>query len=654
MPDVTAAERRQYLPKGKFGRRQNLAVVAVTFIVLISGFAPFCLADSQPHRILILQPYDNQLPATVRVADTIRTRLRTESPGTEVFEDFLDLARFPSDIDKARVAAFLSAKYSSQSIQVIVAPGIESLRFTLDHSAEIAPAARVVFCCVPPESLAELHLPGSVTGVLTEQSPEKTLGLARSLQPDAREVVVVTGADHFGRQFEATARRKLAPFEHELKIRFLASLTHQMVLEEVSRLPPTAIVIFAGYFRDGSGRTFVPTDVADEVTAASVAPVYAPYDAFMGHGIVGGYMETYASAGGATADLLQRILAGDPGDALPSPTTAPHAFRVDARQLERWHMSKVNLPATTIQPPAAPGILEQHSDSVLLTLAVVSLQACAIGALLIQTRRRVRVEKSLRASEARKAATEAQLIQTERQANELGTRLLTLREDERRRIAAELHDSTVQHLVAIDLTLHRMQKVPCRPDQLRACHDQIKQLLDQAQKELRLFAYLRYPPELRTYGLKTAVERFVSGFAERAGIVAQCHVDANIDDVPYLLQSSVLRVIQESLANVYRHSHASVVVIRLKLSRDTLRVHVRDNGRGIIGHSGQLPDGPYGAGIPAMRARLQDVGGRFRLFSGKGGTLIVGMIPIIPDATGTDSSYDSRLWDMHATPLIPV
>ena len=81
---------------------------------------------------------------------------------------------------------------------------------------------------------------------------------------------------------------------------------------------------------------------------------------------------------------------------------------------------------------------------------------------------------------------------------------------------------------------------------------------------------------------------------------------------------------------------------------------VRDNGRGIIGHSGQLPDGPYGAGIPAMRARLQDVGGRFRLFSGKGGTLIVGMIPIIPDATGTDSSYDSRLWDMHATPLIPV
>jgi hypothetical protein len=147
----------------KFARPAVRFFAALASVCLLAGFAPNGRADTQPQRIFILQPYDHRLPATILVADALRKRLRATSPTTEIFEDFLDLARFPSESDKDRVAHFLAAKYAGSKIQVIFAPGVESLSFARDHSAEIALEARVIFCCVPPESLAEPRAVGSGT-----------------------------------------------------------------------------------------------------------------------------------------------------------------------------------------------------------------------------------------------------------------------------------------------------------------------------------------------------------------------------------------------------------------------------------------------------------------------------------------------------------
>ena len=112
-------------------------------------------------------------------------------------------------------------------MQAIIAPGLEALAFALRHGPDIAPGAPIVFSYVLPESLADLHPPASVTGVLRADSPDGTLALARRLQPDARDVVVITGASAPDRLLETLARRALAHYEPGLRFHYLTALPHQ-------------------------------------------------------------------------------------------------------------------------------------------------------------------------------------------------------------------------------------------------------------------------------------------------------------------------------------------------------------------------------------------------------------------------------------------
>jgi hypothetical protein len=185
----------------KFARPAVRFFAALASVCLLAGFAPNGRADTQPQRIFILQPYDHRLPATILVADALRKRLRATSPTTEIFEDFLDLARFPSESDKDRVAHFLAAKYAGSKIQVIFAPGVESLSFARDHSAEIALEARVIFCCVPPESLAEPRAVGS--GTWSSSASDQHEGGQRYETGWRR----LRALNHRGRRAPATAHR---------------------------------------------------------------------------------------------------------------------------------------------------------------------------------------------------------------------------------------------------------------------------------------------------------------------------------------------------------------------------------------------------------------------------------------------------------------
>ena len=157
------------------------------------------------------------------------------------------------------------------------------------------------------------------------------------------------------------------------------------------------------------------------------------------------------------------------------------------------------------------------------------------------------------------------LTQSVRNANEevdrLSEQLLALQEEERRRIARELHDSTAQHLVAANFSLINLEKqAKDNPPALKSC-EHIQGLLDKALKELRIFTYLLHPPNLAEVGLRTTLEEFIDGFGDRTGIGAVTSVPDRVDDLPFELQRCVLRVVQEALGNVSRHADATRVRI---------------------------------------------------------------------------------------------
>jgi C4-dicarboxylate-specific signal transduction histidine kinase len=160
-------------------------------------------------------------------------------------------------------------------------------------------------------------------------------------------------------------------------------------------------------FVDGAGLPRVPPDVAAAVADISPAPVYSSISSFFGRGIVGGYMDSFESHGVAAADLAFEILSGKPVAALPRETKALHRYEVDARQLARWGLATNNLPPGAVVSFREPTVWEKDRDLVLVTALVFALQSALVGILLIQRRRRQRVEDLLKESEERMTFTAA-------------------------------------------------------------------------------------------------------------------------------------------------------------------------------------------------------------------------------------------------------
>ena len=214
-------------------------------------------------------------------------------------------------------------------------------------------------------------------------------------------------------------------------------------------------------------------------------------------------------------------------------------------------------------------------------------------------------------------------------AQELSKHVSEIQEDERQRIAGELHDTTGQHLIAISLNvmnLRREMKVSRRVERLI---EDIERSAEEAQHEIRLLSYLLYPPQLEHDGARQTIEHYVEGFARRANLSVKHRVTDAVDELPLDLQRSVLRIIQEAMANVHRHAEATSVAVMVHRDARGLTVEVKDDGRGMArpDHGGDEVRPSLGVGIPGMRARLRQFNGTLQIESSGAGTVLKARIP---------------------------
>jgi PAS domain S-box-containing protein len=210
----------------------------------------------------------------------------------------------------------------------------------------------------------------------------------------------------------------------------------------------------------------------------------------------------------------------------------------------------------------------------------------------------------------------------EQEAEELSEHLATLQDEERQRIAQELHDSTVQHLVAANLNLMSLRsKAGSGCDEV-GLWDAVETSMQEAMKELRTFSYLVHPPVLAADGLRSTIRQYVKGYADRSGLSVKFRSSPKVDKLPFRTQQALLRIVQEALANVHRHASASHVSIDLLIA-EQLHLVITDDGRGV----GGAPFRP-GVGIRGIRARVRQLGGDLSIRMGSGGTRIHAVVPV--------------------------
>lgn len=221
--------------------------------------------------------------------------------------------------------------------------------------------------------------------------------------------------------------------------------------------------------------------------------------------------------------------------------------------------------------------------------------------------------------------------QAEESLRRLSSELLRAQDEERRRIARELHDSTGQYLTALSMNLARVRGAAESLDlKTQELLTESFDLVKRSIQEIRTLSYLLHPPLLEEFGLISALQWYTQGFEKRSGIHTQLDLPDDLGRMPQEIELAMFRVVQESLTNVHRHSGSPSARIRISRHNEEVKLEVADHGRGMPANLGRPGNHTprSGVGISGMRERVKELGGRLNISSGNKGTSVTVVIPL--------------------------
>ncbi len=224
---------------------------------------------------------------------------------------------------------------------------------------------------------------------------------------------------------------------------------------------------------------------------------------------------------------------------------------------------------------------------------------------------------------------QAEVLESANQSlRQLSARLLRVQDDERRRIARDLHDSTGQIVALLGMNLYALgvEAGKTSPELAKAISENI-QIVNQVSGELRTISYLLHPPLLDEMGLASALRWYVEGFAQRSGVKVNLDLACDFGRLGRELETAIFRVIQECLTNIHRHSGSPTAAIRIYLSSGSLILEIEDYGKGMALEKQSTTAAP-GVGLRGMRERIKDLHGELEIASDEKGTRVRVAVPL--------------------------
>jgi PAS domain S-box-containing protein len=219
------------------------------------------------------------------------------------------------------------------------------------------------------------------------------------------------------------------------------------------------------------------------------------------------------------------------------------------------------------------------------------------------------------------------------------TRLMKAQDEERRRIARELHDSAGQTLAVLGMNLAQLvHRAEAMAPELARDGKKIEAMVQQLHREIRTTSYLLHPPLLDESGLASALNLYVDGLAERSDVAITLDVSDEVGRLPSDMELAIFRVVQECVANIYRHSGSKTALIRVVCEGESVRTEVRDHGKGISSERlAEIQSHGSGVGIRGIRERIRQFHGKMKIESKGSGTTVIVNIPLPKSARSPNS-----------------
>lgn len=219
------------------------------------------------------------------------------------------------------------------------------------------------------------------------------------------------------------------------------------------------------------------------------------------------------------------------------------------------------------------------------------------------------------------------------------TRLMRVQDEERRRIARELHDSAGQTLTVLGLSLAKLvERAQVIAPELANEGKEIEEVVQQLHREIRTTSYLLHPPLLDECGLASALKCYIEGLAERSDVAITLFVADNVGRLPSAMELAIFRLVQECLTNIHRHSGSKTALIRVAREGESVRTEVRDHGKGMPPERLlNIQSHGSGVGIRGIRERIRQFHGEIKIESNGSGTSVIVSIPMPKERCSADT-----------------
>jgi len=316
----------------------------------------------------------------------------------DYYSEYLESDRFPAEESTLALRGYLVDKYRGRHIDAIVAVTDTALRFVLRFRGELFPNVPIVYFGNVPVDDAVRREGAGITGVVVAAGFAEGLALTLKLHPSTEQLFVVAQTPNM--MFQDSIRAALEQTAQRARLTFITDASVAGLLAAVKAVPARSVIYYVRHSQEEPGKVLFSADVARLVAEASPVPVYGVTDSYIGTGVVGGTVYQTRSIGVRLGQQVIRIFDGTPAQGIPIENAAPVPI-FDWRQLQRWGIRESQLPQGSSVLFRQVGVWDQYRPQIIGVSLLIVLQAALIGTLLLQRKRRRRVESALLDSQNR-------------------------------------------------------------------------------------------------------------------------------------------------------------------------------------------------------------------------------------------------------------
>lgn len=529
----------------------------------------------------------------------------------DIYEMSLTTARFADQNSEAPFVEYLHTVFDKHKLDLVVTIGAPAAAFFQKYQQQIAPTTPMILTAVEQRRVPLISLTPNDTVVAIKIDFAGMIENILRVLPDTKNIAIVIGNSPIEQYWVGEFRRAISPYASQTTFTWYNELSFEEMLKRSAMLPPHSALFFGLLSVDAAGVPQEEGKALDRLHAAANAPMFSYVDAYFGRGIVGGPLISVMESSRQAANVAVQILHGEAPGAIRTGPIVAGTPRFDWRELRRWNISETNLPIHSVVEFREPTIFEQFEWYFAAAIAIFSIEAVLITVLLLN-RRRLERERAERA-------------RAEGAARELSGRLISAQEDERSRLARELHDDVTQRLAILAIDAGRAENQGIGKngsDRMRNMRDSLVRLSE----DVHALSYRLHPSVLDDLGLVEALKSECEHFSRLESIPIDVNVRDGSAALPQEVALCLFRIAQEALRNIGRHANAKHAEVSLRRVDDALQLSVRDDG---VGFDPKQYRRRPSLGLASMQQRIHLIGGELDIESSIGhGTIVLASVPL--------------------------